>query len=47
VASAEQGDGERIRDLAVQIVGAEAFAAAFATGAADPQAVVAEVRAEG
>jgi tetratricopeptide (TPR) repeat protein len=43
VASADQSDRERIRGVALQLVGTDAFAAAFEEGAADPLSVLSEV----
>jgi hypothetical protein len=45
VASAEFGDADRISRRAISEVGSRAYADGFATGAADVEAVVAEIRA--
>jgi tetratricopeptide (TPR) repeat protein len=45
VASAERGDVERITRAAIAVVGTDAFADAFASGAADPGALLHELRA--
>jgi hypothetical protein len=45
IASAEFGDVERISQRAIGHVGSDAFSEAYAIGAADPEAVLADVRA--